>query len=347
MDTPEFQLDAMLRAHLIDTALQKLNDCYIFPEVAQAMEDAIRRRMSNGEYDTITTGPTFADTLTTHLRAVSHDKHLRVVFSPAPLPLRTTFEPTPEERQDFHAWGVLHNFGFASVQRLPGNIGYLDLHAFFAADAPGAAETAVAAMNFLAHLRPLIIDLRHNGGGDPRMVALITSYLVPGSVHLNSFYWREGDRLEQFWTLPYVPGPRDGEKPVYVLTSGETFSGAEEFTYNLQHMQRATIVGEPTGGGAHPGGSFPLHPHFGLWIPSGRPINPITGTNWEGTGVVPDIAVPADTALKTAQMLALKQVLDTLGDDPRRPQRDLADEVRGALKDLEGGTGSDAQAPAA
>ena len=335
MDTGELQIDATLRTQVIDTLLRKLNEHYIFPDVASAMEEAIRRRASNGEYATIVDGQALADTLQEHLREVSHDKHLRVFFSPEPLPPRETFEPTPEEREEFRLWGVAHNFGFEKVERLAGNVGYLDLRGFFAVDVPGAAETAVAAMNFLAHCGALIVDLRRNGGGDPHMVQLITSYLFDGPVHLNSMYWRASDETHQFWTLPYVPGKRDGDKPVYVLTSGDTFSGGEEFTYNLKHLKRATIIGETTGGGAHPGGGIPINEHFGVGVPSGRPINPITGTNWEGTGVIPDIAVPREEALRVAHIAALKQVLERVDDDPPRPLRELAEEARTALAALE------------
>jgi hypothetical protein len=197
---------------------------------------------------------------------------------------------------------------------MPGNIGYLDLRGFV--DARMGAETASAAMNMLANADALIVDLRRNGGGDPAMVAFISSYLFGAEpVHLNDLYWREGDSTHQWWTLPYVPGKRFGDKkPVYVLTSKRTFSAAEEFTYNLKNLKRATIVGETTGGGAHPGGMRKVHEHFGMFVPGGRAINPISKTNWEGTGVKPDIDVPADHALKTAQVDALKKLLETAKD---------------------------------
>jgi C-terminal processing protease CtpA/Prc len=168
-------------------------------------------------------------------------------------------------------------------------------------------------MNFVNGTDALIIDLRGNGGGNPAMVALICSYLFgPEPVHLNDLYWREGDRTDQFWTRKEVAGKRYLNKDVYVLTSKRTFSGAEEFTYNLKNLKRATIVGETTGGGAHPGGMFRMSPHFGAFIPTGRAINPITKTNWEGTGVTPDVAVPAEQALVVARLMALKKSLTSL-----------------------------------
>lgn len=122
-------------------------------------------------------------------------------------------------------------------------------------------------------------------------------------------YWREGNRTEQFWTQDWVPGKRfDAKKPVYVLTSRRTFSGAEEFSYNLKNLKRATLIGETTGGGAHPGDMVKVAPHFQVFIPGGRAISPITKTNWEGTGVEPDVKVAADDALRVAQVMALKPI---------------------------------------
>ncbi len=330
MDIP---LDATRRTAVIEAILDKLREYYVFPEVAVQMAEAVRARMSNGQYSGITTGSALRDTLTAHLREVSHDKHLRVFFSPEPRPIREAREPSAEEREEFRRHDALLNFGFERVERLAGNIGYLDLRGFFPAQAGG--PTAVAAMTLLANTNALIIDLRKNGGGSPDMVALISSYLFNKPTHLNNLYWREGDRTQQFWTLPYVPGVRAAAVPVYVLTSGDTFSGAEEFTYNLQNLKRAVIVGEVTGGGAHPGGGFPVDEYFGVGIPTGRAINPISRTNWEGTGVTPDIATPRADALKVAHIAALKGVLEQCKNQAGKPMLGLRDEAQQALTALE------------
>ena len=305
---PDLNIDAATRKQVIDTALKRLNDGYVFADVAQAMEKAVRDRAAKGEYDQITSAQAFAEKLTSDLQAVSKDKHLRVRYSHRALPERPAGprEPTNEEREEYRrelAWG---NYAFDRVERLPGNIGYIEFRAF--TDAEFGAETVAAAMNFVANTDALIIDLRRNGGGNPHMVALICSYLFGAEpVHLNSLYWREGNRTEEFWTRKEVAGKRYLGKDVYVLTSNRTFSGAEEFSYNLKNLKRATIVGETTGGGAHPGGMARLHEHFGMFIPRGRAISPVTKTNWEGTGVKPDVEVPAAQALHVARLSALKK----------------------------------------
>jgi hypothetical protein len=159
-------------------------------------------------------------------------------------------------------------------------------------------------MHLLENTDAVIIDLRRNGGGDPHTVQLLCSYFFDKPTHLNSLYWRDGDRTEEFWTLADLPGQRMADVPLFVLTSNYTFSGAEEFTYNMQTRKRATIVGETTGGGANPGGMVPVGERFGIFIPTGRAINPVTKTNWEGTGITPDVAVGAADALDTAITLA-------------------------------------------
>jgi retinol-binding protein 3 len=325
---PDRAIDAKMRSEVIDGALKALNDNYVFPDVAKKMDQAIRERQQRNEYDSITSAQTLAETLTENLRAVSHDKHLRVVYSAEVIPPNERHdEPSPEELERERSFGIRMNFGFDRVERLPGNIGYLKLNAFMPAAFVG--DTAAAAMNFLANTEGLIIDLRENGGGDPATVALICSYLFPPEpVHLNDLYFRPSNDTHQWWTLPYVPGKRLVGKDVYVLTSHYTFSAAEEFTYDLKNLKRATIVGEVTGGGAHPGGPVRINDHFFVGVPSGRAINPYSKTDWEGTGVEPDVKVPSDRALKTAHLMALEKQLPTL----KSP--DLKEAVGAAIEKL-------------
>ena len=311
-EQPDLTIDAATRTQVIDAILKRLNDSYVFPEVAKKMEQSIRERVDKKEYDQITSAKQFSTTLTKDLQAVSNDKHLRVRYSHSPIPERgPRREPTAEEREQRKRDLNWMNHGFVKVERLRGNIGYLEFLNF--ADEELGADTVAASMNFVNGTDALIIDLRGNGGGNPAMVALICSYLFgPEPVHLNDLYWREGDRTDQFWTRKEVAGKRYLNKDVYVLTSKRTFSGAEEFTYNLKNLKRATIIGETTGGGAHPGGMFRLSPNFGAFIPTGRAISPITKTNWEGTGVTPDVAVPAEQALVVARLMALKKSLTSI-----------------------------------
>ena len=310
----DLTIDAATRTQVIDGILKRLNDSYVFPETAKKMEESIRERVAKKEYDQITSAKQFATTLTNDLQAVSHDKHLRVRYSFQSIPERVPRqEPTAEEREQRKRALTWLNHGFGKVERLPGNIGYLEFFNF--ADEELGADTVAAAMNFINGTDALIIDMRKNGGGNPAMVALVCSYLFgPEPVHLNDLYWREGNRTEEFWTKKELPGKRYLNKDVYVLTSNRTFSGAEEFTYNLKNLKRATIIGETTGGGAHPGGGFRITEHFGMFVPMGRAISPITKTNWEGTGVTPDISVPADQALLVTRLMALKKSVTTVPD---------------------------------
>jgi retinol-binding protein 3 len=298
-----FTIDAAQRARVIDGAIAKLNETYVFPDVAKKMEDAVRAHQKHGDYDSITDGDAFAKKLTADFQEVSHDKHLRVDYDPSPIPDRPDdAKPTPDEVAEDRREMEKINCGFEKVEHLSNNIGYLKFDFFGDPDVCG--PTAIAAMNFLANVDAIIFDLRENGGGDPKMVAFISSYLFDESTHLNDLWERKGEKTHQFWTLPYVPGKRLAGKPVYVLTSKQTFSGAEEFSYNLKNLKRATIIGEVTGGGAHPVSDHRIDNHFMIGVPFAQAVNPITKTNWEGTGVTPDIQVPASEALTAAEKLA-------------------------------------------
>lgn len=311
-------------AALIDNVLTKLRDLYVFPEVAAAIETDIRSRAERGEYASLALDELCA-TLTEQMQAISHDKHLRVFYNDAPRPTAEMNWGTTEWYEHMRLKGSLSNFGLQKVEILPGNIGYLDIRQFFLVSLAG--DTVVAAMNFLAHTGALIVDLRQCVGGDAATVALVISYLFDEPVHLNDFYLREGNQTFQSWTLPYVPGRRYGDKPVFVLTSDFTFSGGEEFSYDLKNLKRATLIGETTKGGAHPGQRYAINEQIEMCIPTGRAINPISGTNWEGTGVTPDIEQPQAQALQTAYQLALRAVLAQIEDQQSGAYQTLRDEI--------------------
>jgi C-terminal processing protease CtpA/Prc len=331
----DMTIDAKIRTQVIDVMLKNLNDSYVFPEVAKKMETDIRTRLKNKEYDNVTSAKAFAEKLTNNLQSVSHDKHMRVRFSERPIPVRENQrEPTEAEKAEFSEMMKINNYGFEQVEWMPGNIGYIKFRGFL--DPELGAETVATAMNFVNNTDALIFDLRQNGGGDPAMVALICSYLFGEKpVHLNDLYWREGDKTEEFWTNPKVSGKKYGDKDVYVLTSNRTFSGAEEFSNNLKTLKRGTIVGETTGGGANPGGLFRLTENFGIFIPTGRAINPITKTNWEGTGVEPDVKVPKELALKTAYLLALNKSLERAkNDDMKNALKQIIEKTQKELDEM-------------
>jgi hypothetical protein len=299
------KIDPATRRRVIDGAVASLNEFYVFPEVAKKMEQALRARQKKGEYDAVEDAEAFAELLTDHFQQVSHDKHLRVDFSPAVLP-KDEAPRDPNVDAQMRTQMERDNCLFQKAERLSLNIGYLKFNAFLPPDICG--PTAIAAMNFLGNVDAIIFDLRDNGGGDPRMVALISTYLFDQPTHLNDIYNRKEDATTQFWTLPYVPGKRLAGKPVFVLTSKYTFSAAEDFAYNIKNLKRGTIIGETTGGGAHPVSGHRLEDHFMIGVPSARSVSPISKTDWEGTGVEPDIKVPADQALDVAKEKAAEQI---------------------------------------
>jgi len=260
--------DDDFKAALIDSVAAALNEGYVFEDVAKNMEKHVKKELRKGAYDEYTTIPDFARALTEGLREVSGDRHIGVRYA-SDEEIQAFLEQ--EEDSDLDRERELEeqrreNFQFQKIEILPGNVGYLKFNAFV--HAPLSGPTATAALNFLAHTDALIIDLRDNGGGSPSLIQYMTAYFLEESTHLNSFHTRQGDSVHQFWSLPYVPGPKMEDTDLYVLTSGYTFSGAEEFTYNLKNLERATIVGETTGGGAHPI-TYAIWPSLRHWQTTG------------------------------------------------------------------------------
>lgn len=329
---PRKTIDAAMRLQVIEKVLKQLNDFYVFPEVAKEMEKSVRERMRKKEYDQITDGAELAKKLTSDLQAVSRDKHLWVGYSPKPPPSPGEQRALTAEERERRRNAALQsarnlNYGFFKLERLPGNVGYMDLRQFF--DAEIAGEKAAAAMNFLADTDALIIDLRENGGGNNSMVIFLVSYFLEGDpILINTAYFRPGNETVESWTLKNVPGKRYTGKEVYLMTSKETFSAAEEFAYDLQNLKRAVTVGETTGGGANPNMILRVTDHFEMSVPIGRVTNPITKTNWEGTGVKPDIKAPARAALITAHIAALTKLIETTTDKERKTM------LEGVVNDL-------------
>ncbi len=338
MTTPTFtqpDLTPAEKKQTIEALLKNLDESYVFPEKAKEVRIFMEKKMSNGLYSEITEPAKFATELSKDINGILKDAHFRVRFSESVLPSREDDkEPSPAEVAEHNQMVRRQNAGIQKVERLPCNIGYLDVNSFLA----GAeiARPAAAAFDFLADTDALILDLRRNGGGEPEAIRILCSYLFSEKpVHLNSIYWRPTNETTEFWTLQSVPGKRYLEKPVFVLTSKRTGSGAEECAYNIQTQKRGTIVGEVTWGGANPGGGVRLNEHFMAFIPMGRAINPITKTNWEGVGVQPDVSIAADKSLDKAQALSLEKLIETATGDWKVSLKSRLDEINKGLAETD------------
>jgi retinol-binding protein 3 len=297
----DWKLDAAKRHRVIQGAAANLTKYYIDPEVAQKMADALRAHEKNEDDDAATDGEVFADLLTTQMREVSHDLYVMMVYSTGTTPENPP-APTAKEVALYRKEMLKNNCTFETVKILPHNIGYVKFNEF--PDAAVCGTTVATAMASLSHSDAIIFDLRDNRGGYSNTVALIATYLFEQPTHLNDFYNRGENSTEESWTLPPVPGNRLADKPAFVLTSPSTFSAAEAFSYDLKMLKRATLVGETTSGRGHMGIGHRIDDHFTIRVPGIRVVNPISRTNWEGTGVEPDVKVGAADALATAAKLA-------------------------------------------
>jgi hypothetical protein len=331
-DDPALANEQLSTREIVETALVLLRASYVFPDLAGQAAVAIEAKLAAGEYDGLDE-EALAERLTSDLDEVCDDKHLRVRTMP-PRPARPKRgEPSGPGPGTAHppagpGPGIRpRNYGIYRAERLEGNVGYLDVRGV-----PGPEEAGpviAAAMELIAGTYALIIDLRRNGGGSPHAVVLWCSYFFPdGGTHLNDIFHADTGETRQFWSLAFVPGSRYLDRPVYVLTSSETFSGGEDFAYTLQAQGRAEVIGEATGGGAHPTRMIPISATMAIGVPFARSINPVTGTNWQGTGVIPDTAAPAAGAYDVAFRKALQHVLSITVPPP------IAEEAREALAGL-------------
>ena len=321
--------DAATRKAVIAELSSQLKANYVFPEVAETLAAALATKEASGGYAQAKDSKAFADVLTNDLRAIGKDGHFFVGYDPAFRPAPTNGVPDAASLEAMHQEIASRGFGIDSVRRLPGNVGYLELRGFGPTAMVGPAISS--AMTMLSGTDALILDLRRNGGGEPETVAYLMSHFFAqgDDRHLNDLYFRAGDQTRQYWTIPNV-GPRY-TRPVYVLTSGRTFSGGEECAYDFQTQKRAKIVGEKTGGGANPGDGYAIGKGYAAFIPNGRAINPITKTNWEHVGVVPDIAVPAADAQKVAHAAILRDLIAASKNPDEKAY------LQDSLKDVEAG----------
>lgn len=284
------------------TLSQLMNDHYVFPEVAKLTEDHLKSLLNKGYFDQFENDEALAEALTKSVQEINHDKHMRIRSNKQFEAPKQTPERMIEEQLDWMDRSRRANAGFVTVNILDGNVGYIDLRGF--AGMGIGKPIADAYMKLISKTDAIIIDLSKNGGGSPAMVQYLCSYFFNQKLHLNSLYWREGNRTDEFWTLESVEGIKMPDVPLFVITSNQTFSGAEEFSYNMQTQKRATLVGQTTGGGANPGGGFMINDNLSVFIPTGKAINPITKTNWEGVGVIPEVKTDEESAFDKAHELA-------------------------------------------
>ena len=328
------KLDQATKDKVINWVIEELNDNYVYPEVAKKMAEHVRKLNEENKYQQLGSLSALTAALTEDLLSICNDKHLRVRINPNPPPPDTASDEEREQRLKAKIESErIENFTFKKVERLAGNVGYLRFDIFL--DATYAGDTAVSAMNFLANCDALIIDLRYNGGGQGNMIQLILSYFFDEPVHYNNMYLRNRDVTEQKWTSAYVSGPKLSDVELFVLTSGRTFSAAEEFTYDLKNLDRATIIGQTTGGGAHPVKYHYLRElDVELKIPYGRSFNPKTGLDWEVVGIKPHIKTTVDEAFDKAYLLALKNLYENAAEG-QKGARKWAWEYQQAILDPE------------
>ena len=298
-------IDEARRRSVVAGAITQLEESYLDPAMARKMADALLAHEKHGDDSSPMDGWSFASLLSQQLQGISHDKHLQVDYSPVAMPSHPEV-PTPEDLARYRSEMARSNCAIEFAKMLPHNIAYLKLNQF---PNPAICAPRVAgAMQRLNGASAIIYDLRDNHGGDPHMVALVATYLFERRTHLNDIYSPRSNRTDEFWTV--TPPPRGNQlwnKPAYVLTSGRTFSGGEEFCYDLKALKRATLIGEPTGGGAHLARRRWIDDNFDMRMPIARAVNPITKTDWEGTGVQPDIRIKADDALTVAEKIAARR----------------------------------------
>lgn len=320
--TDTYSLDDNTIKDIIKELCEKIERYYIFPKIAKKIVQYLFNNLEKGMYNGVTEPGNFERLLSKDLVEISNDLHFYFEYDPSMAQnlIQEANEKKDQTEDDFFEYKLglkseqYRNFHIIKAERLPGNIGYIKLNDFPPAEFAG--ETIIGALQFLANSNALIFDIRNNGGGYPSMVALIISYfLEPNPQLLTSIYERPEDRIYQNWTLPYVPGRIFPKKPVYVLTSRRSASGAEEFAYALKMQKRATIIGETTRGAANPSDIYPILDKFVIWLPIGTPTNPISKDNWEGKGVSPDYDVPQEKALKKAHMLAFDVLINNLDDE--------------------------------
>ena len=300
------------KTEVIQLISENLLETYIDLADAKEMASILKSNLKSNKYKSVTNPNDFAKLVTHDLQNVSHDLHLRLNYEPKKIAQskRVMPEEMKKQREKMMAMKMAEiNYGFTEVKVLKGNIGYLNLRMF--TNIEQGKDAATSAMNFLYNTNAIIIDLRKNGGGVPGMVQLLSSYFTDAEpVLLSNFYERKTNEKTQLFTFKSIDGKRMTNKPLYILTSENTFSAAEAFTYSLKHLDKAVVVGEVTKGGANRTKTINLNDYFSISLPYIQAIHPVTKTNWEGKGVQPNIETNNNEAFVIAYIDAINKTVN-------------------------------------
>ncbi|WP_312037160.1 S41 family peptidase [Pseudoalteromonas sp. MMG012] len=264
-----------------------MRDTYVLPKVGESVAQKMAQKQIQGQFSHINTKLDFIKEVTELLQNLSGDRHLSAQLVPKSGRVSHVLKEEDEKR--------VNNFAFEQVRILTGNVGYIKMHKFHPDHM--AKQVASEAFAFLSRSNALIVDLRDSGGGSPSLVQHIISHFVPQGTILWDLHGKGGE-LEARITSYYIEGTNSFiNTPLYILTSDRVASAPEILSYTLKHLKRAVVIGEKTAGLAHYTGAQKINDWLFIRIPMGRPVSPITKTNWEQKGVSPHYRVDADSAL--------------------------------------------------
>jgi hypothetical protein len=303
---------------------------YVFPDMGKKMADLVRGKMEAGQYDAFKDGRELGQQITRDFQALCQDRHVVVAYTPERILKRKKKDPRVLADEELES-SRRENFGFRELRIMNGNVGYLKISSF--EGSPEALAVAAAAMRFLSNCDAIILDLRFNPGGDSAMVQFLASYFLGEEpVLLDEFHYRREGKITQLWSLPYVPGKKPVQADLYILTDSFTFSAAEGLAYDLQALKKTVIAGTPSAGGAHVTEIHTVLDRFTLYIPVAFSKNPVTGTNFQGKGVQPDIKVSGETAVQQIQLHALEKRIEKSSDPERKAELErICREIRNSL----------------
>jgi len=299
--TKMIQLQHKDKKDLIKKISDLVKDHYVFPDLGKKYGEEISKLIQSSAFAYVNEPKEFAEKVTAVLQKLMNDKHMyfRLIESSE---LGEDKKGSLHHPVRYFRLGQKEHFGIFRLDWIENDIGYLDYRRFY--NHCKSKKMLLHAFHFLSTANAIIIDLRENQGGSGNLIPLLLSYFLPHPTQLTGTYYRDRDMTEEWWTQEKVEGKRLLEVPLFILIGKNTFSAAEYFAYDLKVRKRATFVGEASKGGAHSVDLYPVGDHFEIYIPTARAVNPVTGTNWEGTGIIPDVVVASESALDTAIALA-------------------------------------------